>query len=136
MELKQKPCGGIKAAKSPFPAVSCYKPARNNYHSISWATSLSKVPSYRKFLRKSESECQFGFRSGLIWVQAVCKGYQHWYICYKPARDNDQGTLKGTFIYKIRPLAKSAYQKNNFLISQPKHMLWVLKRTVSMRRFF
>ena len=23
-----------------------------------------------------------------------------------------------------------------FLISQPKHMLWVLKRTVSMRRFF
>ena len=23
----------------------------------------------------------------------------------------------------------------NFLISQPKHMLWVLKRTVSMRRF-
>ena len=24
----------------------------------------------------------------------------------------------------------------NFLISQPKHMLWVLKRTVSMRRFF
>ena len=35
-----------------------------------------------------------------------------------------------------RPLVKSAYQKNNFLISQPKHMLWVLKRTVSMRRFF
>ena len=27
-------------------------------------------------------------------------------------------------------------KKNNFLISQPKHMLWVLKRTVSMRRFF
>ena len=25
-------------------------------------------------------------------------------------------------------LVKSAYQKNNFLISQPKHMLWVLKR--------
>ena len=24
----------------------------------------------------------------------------------------------------------------NILISQPKHMLWVLKRTVSMRRFF
>ena len=35
-----------------------------------------------------------------------------------------------------RPLVKSAYQKNYFLISQPKHMLWVLKRTVSMRRFF
>ena len=25
--------------------------------------------------------------------------------------------------------------KNIFLISQPKHMLWVLKRTVSVRRF-
>ena len=35
-----------------------------------------------------------------------------------------------------RPLVKSAYQKYNFLISQPKHMLLVLKRTVSMRRFF
>ena len=33
-----------------------------------------------------------------------------------------------------RPL--SAYQKNNFLIAQPKHMLWVLKRTFSMRQFF
>ena len=36
----------------------------------------------------------------------------------------------------LRLLVKSAYQKINFLISQPKHMLWVLKRTVSMRRFF
>ena len=35
-----------------------------------------------------------------------------------------------------RALVKSAYQKNNFLISQPKHMLWVLKRTVLMRWFF
>ena len=33
-------------------------------------------------------------------------------------------------------LVKSAYQKINFLISQQKHILWVLKRTVSMRRFF
>ena len=31
---------------------------------------------------------------------------------------------------------KNAYQKIIFLISQPKHMLWVLKRTVSMRQFF
>ena len=30
----------------------------------------------------------------------------------------------------------SALVKFSFLISQPKHMLWVLKRTVSMRRFF
>ena len=32
--------------------------------------------------------------------------------------------------------AKSGYQNIDFLISEPKHMLWVLKRTVSMRRFF
>ena len=35
-----------------------------------------------------------------------------------------------------RPPLQSAYHKTIFLISQPKHMLWVLKRTVSMRRFF
>ena len=28
------------------------------------------------------------------------------------------------------------YQVINYLISQPKHMLWVLKRTATMRRFF
>ena len=39
-------------------------------------------------------------------------------------------------IINSRPLVKSAYQKKYFLISQPKHMLWVLKRTVFMRRFF
>ena len=36
-------------------------------------------------------------------------------------------------IMTTRAPDKSAYQK---IISQPKHMLWVLKRTVSMRRFF
>ena len=36
----------------------------------------------------------------------------------------------------VRALVKCAKQKFNFLISQPKYMLWVLKRTVSMRRFF
>ena len=35
-----------------------------------------------------------------------------------------------------RPPDKSAYWKIIFFISHPKHMLWVLKRTVSMRRFF
>ena len=29
-----------------------------------------------------------------------------------------------------------AYQQFNFLISQAKHMLWVLKRTITMRQFF
>ena len=39
-------------------------------------------------------------------------------------------------LYNNRPIVKSAYQKINFLISQPKHMLCVLKRTISMRRLF
>ena len=37
---------------------------------------------------------------------------------------------------KLSIIQKSAYQKNTFLISQPKHVMWELKRTVSMRRFF
>ena len=35
-----------------------------------------------------------------------------------------------------RPPDNSAYWKIIFFISHPKHMLWVLKRTVSLRRFF
>ena len=35
-----------------------------------------------------------------------------------------------------RPPDKSAYIKTIIFITQPKHMLWVLKRTVSMKRFF
>ena len=41
-----------------------------------------------------------------------------------------------TFVVCCRPLDMRVYQKINFLMSQPKHMLWLLKRTVSMRRFF
>ena len=37
---------------------------------------------------------------------------------------------------EAKTLVKSAQRKFNFVISQPKHMLWVLKRTVSMKRFF
>ena len=37
-------------------------------------------------------------------------------------------------ICRARPL--SVYQKINFLVYPPKHTLWVLKRTISMRRFF
>ena len=43
-------------------------------------------------------------------------------------------TSKITQVY--RPPDKSVCLKIVFLISQPKHMLRVLKRTVSMRRFF
>ena len=36
----------------------------------------------------------------------------------------------------IRALVMSAYKVIYCFISQPKHMFWVLKRTVSMRPFF
>ena len=35
----------------------------------------------------------------------------------------------------IRALVMSAYKVINCLISQPKHMLWVLKRTIAIKRF-
>ena len=41
-----------------------------------------------------------------------------------------------THVKYSRPPDKSASWKIYFLISQPKHMFWVLKRTVSMRRSF
>ena len=43
---------------------------------------------------------------------------------------------KLTFGVCARPPDKSGYWKTIFLITQSKHMLWVLKRTVLMRRFF
>ena len=45
-------------------------------------------------------------------------------------------SLVGFNNQQFRTLVKSVYQKINFLISHPKHMFWVLKRTVSMRPFF
>ena len=57
-------------------------------------------------------------------------------ICYGTGEDR-QRKYFFNFITKwyTSPLVKSVYQIF-FLISQPKHMLWVLKRTVLMRRFF
>ena len=46
---------------------------------------------------------------------------------------------KRYFFYAMecnRALVMSAYKVINCLISQPKHMFWVLKRPVSMRQFF
>ena len=43
--------------------------------------------------------------------------------------------IKQVFDLPSRSLVNGAYQKNP-LISQPKHMLWVLKRTIYMRGFF
>ena len=55
-------------------------------------------------------------------------------MCNEPVGMRKVKTIMNdTGLYK---LVKSAYQKINFLISQPKYMLWVLKKTVSMRGFF
>ena len=58
----------------------------------------------------------------------------------KPRRSRSDCFIRSSLISVFpvcysRPLVKSAYQKINFLISQPKHMLWVLKTTVSMSAF-
>ena len=44
--------------------------------------------------------------------------------------------LSNELLEKPQAPDKSVLQKIIFLISQLKHMLWVLKRTVAMRRFF
>ena len=44
--------------------------------------------------------------------------------------------MYGKIHQNTTPLVKSKYQRIKFLISQTKHMLWVHKRTISMRRFF
>ena len=47
-----------------------------------------------------------------------------------------ENTIKTKITVKSRPPDKSVYWKTIFFISHPKHMLWVLKRTVSMRLQF
>ena len=47
-----------------------------------------------------------------------------------------QKSYSKSLIHSKRTLVKRVKRKINFLLSQPKHMLWVLKRTVSVRRFF
>ena len=61
-------------------------------------------------------------------------------IVFKPA---EQAPLTALYMCSLvkevlyfRPPDKSAYWNIIFLIFKAKHMLWVLKRTVSMRRFF
>ena len=40
-------------------------------------------------------------------------------------------TKRNVLHFYSRPLVKSVYLRTNFLISHPKHVFWVLKRTVS-----
>ena len=47
-------------------------------------------------------------------------------------KNDEENSMTGEIEYE--DITKG--EKINFLISKPKHMLWVLKRTASMRRFF
>ena len=61
--------------------------------------------------------------------QFIIKAFKE-LILYKPV-----GKYQFTMAC-IRALAMIAYQVINYIISQPKHSLWVLKRIITMRRFF
>ena len=61
--------------------------------------------------------------------QNIIKTYKE-LILYKPV-GNYQFTMAC-----IRAFVSIVYQVINFLISQPKHVLWVFKRSAAMRRFF
>ena len=55
--------------------------------------------------------------------------------CWKSHGKNISGpNIKGQHV--VRPPDTEAVILNLFSYFQPKHMLWVLKRTVSLRRFF
>ena len=49
---------------------------------------------------------------------------------------NKKKKLAISYTFDIKLKENVSLRKFSFLISQPKHMLWVLKRIVSMRRFF
>ena len=61
---------------------------------------------------------------------------ESWFVPWRLTLNVPITTVANNNFYDISGLVKSAYRKCNFLIYQPKHMFWVFKRTVSMRRFF
>ena len=55
---------------------------------------------------------------------------------HKTIGSKERNKTNQSMVLTYRSPDKSVYLKIIFLISHPKHMLWVLKRIVSMRRFF
>ena len=87
---------------------------------------------------EAECVCDF-FYNLLLWLPKLTRAPQT--LVMHPIRTHGIFLLllHLSFIndtYYSRPPDKSAYWKIIFFISHPKHMLWVLKRTVSMRRLF
>ena len=54
----------------------------------------------------------------------------------KHAKLQKTDSLKELSEKKTQAFCLECVPENNFLVSQPKHMLWVLKSTVSMRGSF
>ena len=121
------------------------------------AMSISQVHIYRKnfqckiengFLLISFNICfrcskdpshwdgSFEYPQHMFWMKNK-KINIFWYELLTKGQQNSQKMWK---FYNssglCRPPDKSGYWKTIFFSSHPKHMLWVLKRTVSMRPFF
>ena len=58
------------------------------------------------------------------------------FLSFRPCSSVWEQKKKTVLNFRTRSTDKSVYWKSIFFLSHPKHMLWVLKRTVSMRRFF
>ena len=89
----------------------------------------SNTPMFSKDIARKP----FFVRTGRTYVRTYVRTDKGDAICppphYKWPGHNNKGRLNILVLLECVP-------KNNFLISQPKPMLWVLKRTVSMRGFF
>ena len=85
------------------------------------------------------SQAPLRSRAGLVITEYSGSGRRLILLLVILVTNNTLHLLRIHIIFNYNPkcmLIFSVYQKINFLIYQPKHMLWVLKRTVSMRRFF
>ena len=69
-----------------------------------------------------------------FWLNKTISGYHFQFVFYWNSNFNVvQGIID---ITDSRPPDRIVYLKIIFLPSPPKYMLWVFKRTVSMRQFF
>ena len=99
---------------------------------------FSKSTFFWKILQKCHQRVkQFIFRSD----PKVCFGWSGSKLFAKMFSNQHHiafliTTFFENFFVNTRPLVKRVHQKIKFLISKPKHMFWVLKRIVSLWRFF
>ena len=104
----------------------------------SWALPgtglLSFCPSFPAVLGMTPHDSDY--KPGYNIVQCLTAGFLSFssLMCVQTLWKAKTGCNRDIVI--TRPPDTSAYLKIIFLISESKHMLWVLKRTVLLRRFF